>query len=470
MSLTLTQYPSGNCFRNKVTKFVMTSTYSVTMTITINPNGQSAEIFTGRYHPDFNGRISVDITDIVKDYVKSTVPTNANDYAQTDFSKEFSYKIEEDNGGSAQGTFKVFNIACNTAETLDNWCAAHFLTHQSVQKRTNYESPEWLTWNDLVGNYSLVARFYPNNGGNTEVTLQTDSAAGCYTVNVCYSKLIRTISMLPRQLKGYYDIILFDNSSNELARQRYIYQERSGQEHYFVFANALGGIDTLIADGANVLQPELTFNYGRFGNIYTPIDDTENVRLWNQSLVTPWRERNWLWEILSAKGEAAMYDANAEIYDPIIIADADIKMSDKGQLANASFAYLMSESTPMPVILESEEQSRALSQSAADSAEEFNDLSSSLTLAFEVGEKVNVTEVASIAATKLYVTWDESLKDGIEVFVEVDGNSAGSFVTGTDTQPYIVTKTAGQTVQFLTEDDTIESVTVTYYPVTIQAV
>ena len=85
-------------------------------------------------------------------------------------------------------------------------------------------------------------------------------------------------------------------------------------------------------------------------------------------------------------------------------------------------------------------------------------------------EKVNVTEVASIAATKLYVTWDENLKDGIEVFVEVDGNSVGSFVTGTDTQPFIVTKTAGQTVQFLTVDDTIESVTVTYYPVTVQAV
>ena len=109
-------------------------------------------------------------------------------------------------------------------------------------------------------------------------------------------------------------------------------------------------------------------------------------------------------------------------------------------------------------------------QSVAEQAQEFYDLSSNLTLAFEAGEKVNVTEVASIAATKLYVTWDENLKDGIEVFVEVDGSSAGSFVTGTDSQPYIVTKTAGQTVQFLTEDDTIESVTVTYYPVTIQAV
>ena len=376
-------------------------------------------------------------------------------YSKLNFDSRWEFAVQQ---------YRVLGESNLDIADMPSFSAIDLFNWNTANDPTRHEA------DDYVGDFEDWGDKPIYNGGNTEVTLQTDSAAGCYTVNVCYSKLIRAISMLPRQLKGYYDIILFDNSSNELARQRYIYQERSGQEHYFVFANALGGIDTLIADGANVLQPELTFNYGCFGNIYTPIDDTENVRLWNQSLVTPWRERNWLWEILSAKGEAAMYDANAEIYDPIIIADADIKMSDKGQLANASFSYLMSESTPMPVILESEEQSRALSQSAADSAEEFNDLSSNLTLAFEVGEKVNVTEVASIAATKLYVTWDESLKDGIEVFVEVDGNSAGSFVTGTDTQPYIVTKTAGQTVQFLTEDDTIESVTVTYYPVTIQAV
>ena len=62
----------------------MSSTYSVTLTLTLNPNGVSEEIFVCRYHPNMHGVIFIDLTDIVRDYVKSTVPTNDNDYVQTD--------------------------------------------------------------------------------------------------------------------------------------------------------------------------------------------------------------------------------------------------------------------------------------------------------------------------------------------------------------------------------------------------
>ncbi|MBQ8957627.1 MAG: hypothetical protein IJ057_03875 [Bacteroidales bacterium] len=470
MSLNLTQYPSGNCFRNKVTEFVMTSTYSVTMSITINPNGQTEEIFTGRYRPDFSGQINVDVTDIVKDYVKSTVPTNANDYAQADFVKEFGYKIEEDNGGSAQGTFKVFNVACNTTESVVNWCAAHFLTHQAAQKYTNYESPEWLTWYDFNGDYELVARFYPKLGGNREITVKSDSEEGCYTVNVCYSRLIRMASILPSHLKGYYDLILFDGDSKELARQRYLYKERSGMERYYVFANALGGVDTIIADGENLLQPELTYNYGRFGNLYAAIDDTENIRSWNQSLTLAWRERNWLWEILSTKGEAAIYDTNAKTYERIIISDAPIKISDKGQLASASFSYLMSEAMAMPVILESEEQSREFNQSAADAAEELHDETTAVVLSFDKeGNGGFETEEVTLLATKLYVEFEPTTVQAT-VHYSIDGKLAGDFDPSEDTSPVIITKAAGASVMFTSQDAVLDEVVVSYYPITIQSV
>jgi hypothetical protein len=314
----------------------------------------------------------------------------------------------------------------------------------------------------------LVARFYKKNGTSLDVTVRAATAAGVFSVNVRYSRLIRMANVLPSSLLGYYDLILIDAKDDEVCRQRYIYEERSGREKYFLFVNALGGIDTLICKGENVLAPDITHNIGRFGRQYRALDDTDDVRKWTQHIgQVPNRQRNWIYELLTTKQGAEKYDPETMKYLEIVVDSSDISMSDFGQLAGSPFSYILNETEN--VVADTERPDRSLHQSVAEQAEEFYDLSSNLTLAFEAGEKVNATEVASIAATKLYVTWDENLKDGIEVFVEVDGNSVGSFVTGTDTQPFIVTKTAGQTVQFLTVDDTIESVTVTYYPVTIQA-
>ena len=97
MSLNLTQYPTGYCFLNKVTELVMTASDSVTMTLA-DPNAGPDVIFTGRYHPDFGGEIRIDLTDLVRDLVKSTVPTGSSDYEQTGFIRELQYRIEEDDG------------------------------------------------------------------------------------------------------------------------------------------------------------------------------------------------------------------------------------------------------------------------------------------------------------------------------------------------------------------------------------
>ena len=464
MSLNLTQYPSGYCFLNKVTELVMTANDSVTMSLTLNPNGVSEEVFFGRYHPNFAGVIFIDLTDIVRNYVKSTVPTNDNDYVQTDFFKEFQYKIEEDNGGQATGTFKVANSAVNTSDTLVTWCASNFLTHQAAQKRTNYESPEWLTYFDLDGQYYLKVRFYKKTGGYVEAVVKTDGAVGCYTVNVGYSRLIRLVNMLPSQLKGYYDLILCYQPGRdevELTQQRYLYHERSGKEHYYLFVNPQGGIDTIIADGANVLNPDMTLNYGKFGFRFVPIDDADNIRMWNQAFSIEWKERYWVHGLMATRGEAAVYFVGAKAYEKIVVVGTSFSMSDNGQLAPTSFDYILSEATQ--VMLASEERSRGFSQSAADATEELHDETTKVFVAFSQG----ATEPVVIPSALLYVLFDIDASEKTEpVYYFVDGDKEGEFTPGEDESPVQLSIKAGGSVHFETEGS-LASLELRYYPTNI---
>lgn len=457
--------------KNEVPPFVITTNKTLSAILSIG----NEIVFKGIYAPDFNGQISIDFRGLYDDYLKTIIPTTGIDeITHTEYRRQFTATFEVVVGEDTPSdnnhiSWYVANAKLKSDLSFVSWSAANFLTNQPIEKTTNYEAPEWLTWWDQGDDCDLVARFYKKNGTSVDVTVRAATNSGVFSVNVRYSRLIRMANVLPSSLLGYYDLILVNAKDDEVCRQRYIYEERSGREKYFLFVNALGGIDTLICKGENVLAPEITHNIGRFNHQYRALDDTDDMRKWTQHIgQVPNRQRNWIYELLTTKQGAEKYDPETMKYLEIVVDSSDISMSDFGQLAGSPFSYILNETEN--VVADTERPDRSLHQSVAEQAEEFYDLSSSLTLAFEVGEKVNVTEVASIAATKLYVTWDESLKDGIEVFVEVDGNSAGSFVTGTDTQPYIVTKTAGQTVQFLTEDDTIESVTVTYYPVTIQAV
>lgn len=468
MSLNLTQYPTGLCFLNKVTRFKMTADHSVTIVLTLNPTGAGEEIFAGRYHPDFNGRITVDITDIVKDYVRTAVPTDGEDYEQSDLKKEFRYKIEEDSGGSATGDFEVTNIAANTTGTLEAWCASNFLTRQAVEKRTNYESPEWLTWLDLDGDYTLKVRFYKKTGGSVEAVVRTDDGEGCYTVNVGYSRMIRLASVLPRQLKGYYDLVLCDGSDEEIASQRYLYQERSGQEHYYLMVNPQGGIDTLIADGAHVLNPEMTLNYGRFGERYESIDDAENIRKWSQSLATEWRERGWLHDLLAKRGEAAVYHASAGAYEKIVVVGFDCSMSDRGQLAGATFEYITSENKETAP--GGEERSQGFTQSAADATEELLDETRQATVAFEDdGQGGMETEELEIAATKVYVEFEKTATAGTVTY-SIDGKEAGSFDPSEADSPVVIAKAVDASIRFATAAALLSAVRVSYYPETVQSV
>lgn len=446
--LNLISYPQGRCFLNRLPKIVTTTDYSIIFSLWLM-QGPMTEVFAGRYQPDFDGKISIDISDIVKNHLKAIMPANENDLYQSGFEAHFAFKMNEiGDGGSGSdfsSDFIVVNASPNTSLSLEEWCSSHFLTSQPIEKPTNYESPEWLTYYDYVGDWIVVGRFYPKEGGLVDMIVKWDEKPGCWSVNVNYARLIPYVARLPHQLKGFYDIILYDGNLHEFCRQRYTYDERTAKEKYYLFANSLGGIDTLICQGENVLQPELEHNIGRFGKLYKSLDDTEDMRQWEQNIgMKPYRWRNWIYDLLSNKQASAKFDPQTGTYYAIVLKSSNPGMSDRGQLADASFSYIMANTDNLIA-----EDGRSLSQSAADAADALDDLTTEAV----VGIVGGASEAVAINSEKVFVSFAET-EHAAAVTYYIDGQEAGSFTPGTDKSPVVVDLPFGASIHFETAGDT----------------
>ena len=473
MSLTPTQAPATGATyaRNTVPETILSTQVAVTASLWIY--GDSAPLFVGSYAPDFSNQVKIDLRGAYETALSTEMPTsNSSEVEQYTHRIKFQLNLVDENSNTCTLIFYVCNSLLKSATAFETWAQSNFLTNQPLEKTTNYEAPEWLTYLDLSkdGNRVLKARFYPKSGGNSDVVVRQDNAIGCYSVDVSFNRIARMSNLPPAAMLGYYDLILFDGN-DEVCRQRYIYEERNGREKYFLFVNALGGIDTLICGGENTLQPETTHNIGRFGHQFVALDDTDEVRQWNQEIgMVPYRQRGWIHELLTAKQGAMKYDPELEIYQSVVVTSSEISMGDGGQLAGGTFGYILDEA--VNVIADNERPDRSLHQSVADQAEELHDDTRQVVLDFaDDGNGGYETEDVEITATKLYVEFDDSITDArtIPVYYYLGGSStaAGSFTPGTDTSPVVITKAASESIRFASQSNALGSLAVSYYPTTV---
>lgn len=477
MSLTITQRPTQNGIyaKNTVPKIILSTSVDITAQLAVYGH---QPIFTGSYAPDFSNHVTLDFKSLYEGIATTDEPTGqSNVIEQSGYKAMLQLTLTDSNNNTETLLFWVCNAQLKSSTAFETWAQANFLTNQPLEKRTNKEAVEWLTYMDTEknGNRVLKARFYPKAGGNADVTVYTDTIEGVYSVNVSYKRIIEMVNALPSQLLGYYDLILYDGSGNEICRQRYIYDERSGREHYYCFVNALGGIDTLVCVGENVLQPEATHNVGRFADRYKALNDSNDRREWQQATgMLPNKQRDWLHELTTVKQWAAKYDATGETYTEIVMTASDISVSDFGQLATASFNYILTGTDN--VISDTERATdRSLHKSVAEAAQAFDDLSTTVVLQLEPdGNDGYETEEVTLAATKLYVAFDDSITAArtVPVYYYLDGSNtaAGSFTPGTDASPVIITKLATDSIRFASQSGALGSLSVSYYPVTIQSV
>ena len=424
-------------------------------------SGSRTPIYTANYALDFDNQATIDFKGIYDDWLASSVPTSGNLLAQAGAVEQFSIDVTGSSSGPiATYTFYVANSIFKgdgTISAFHNFLSGRFLTNQPAEKITDMDAKEWLSWYNYGQSMTLKVRFYPKTGDHADYTVQTGSSAGIFTANVSYSRLIALSAYLPGQLHPYYDLVMFDSKGSEIMTQRYIYQERTGNEKYFLFVNALGGIDTLICQGANTMQPEATFNIGRFGGQYVPVDDADNVRRWQQNLgQLPWKQRNWVHELLTAKQAAKQYDPESGNYYDIVITGMDLGMGDSGQLASGGFTYMRSDAEN---VIGQEERDTTLHQSVADGSQPFDDLTTQVSVAFEDdGHGGYETEAVEINATHVYVT----IGGTASVYYSINGGTAVE-ISPASRMPVVVEIDPGDEIQFSCQDEAPD-VVLNYYP------
>lgn len=478
MSVILTQAPSSGGYyaKNRVPPFVLEVT-DMFVDIVVkhwpaddynNFDWEDADtLFAGTYVPDFEGLVTVGLGDCYDAIVNTAIPDPDEDVYAQDAALRCVRAIVTDFEGTVVDDryWFVANAKLPSDTAFEKWVTSHFLTNQPLEKRTTVEAKEWLSYFDLSVNVDclLKARFYPKTGGSEEVTVHTDSENGCFSVDVSYQRIIAMADVLADTLLGYYDIILFDGGEHEMCRQRYILQSTAGNEKYYLFVNAVGGVDTMVCDGENLLQPDTTHNIGRFADRYRAIDDTDDRRVWQQNTgMVPHKHRNWIYELLTAKRDAARYVPATGLQHDIVVESSEIGMGDTGQLSSASFGYILANIDDTAIDIDGDD--RTLHQSEADRAEDMDDLSTRIVAVFHSdGHGAYITDVVSVNATKLYVTADQhNIRDTVYYYLNGSHSASGSF-TLDDAAHYVISKGADDTIYFTTRTDEVTALIINYY-------
>jgi hypothetical protein len=183
--------------------------------------------------------------------------------------------------------------------------------------------------------------------------------------------------------------------------------------------------------------------------------------------MVPNLQRDWIFELLTAKQGAEKYDPVSMKYLEIVVNTSDVSMSDFGQLSSAAFGYILTD--PDNVVTDSERPDRSLHKSVAEAAQAFDDLSWTVTAVFlDDGNNGFETEELEIPATKIYVTDPRQIISSNEAavyyYLNESVSASGSFTPGVSANPYVITKQKSDTIRFATQDSGLGSLEISYYP------
>lgn len=453
--------------KNTVPLFTISGQGGVRAVLTMD----GMEVFQGSYSPDFTGLVSMDFSGLYDEFLSSRIPTTgATSIQQNAYRRQFTatfYPLGESIPSENPPTLSwyVANSMLKSDTPFQDWVKSNYLTNQPIEKQTNYEAPEWLTWLDLDGRWKLKVRFYPKNGGHVDLLVSDDGGnAGCYSADVSYRRMIQLATFLPNSLLGYYDLMLFDHNMDAVAVQRYIYEERTGREKYYCFINALGGIDTLICQGDNILKPDIRLKVGRFGDRYIQVKDEENTRVWLQNTgYFPENHKNHLFELLTQCQGAVKYEASSRKYYEIVLNASGFSISDAKPIGAVSFEYLMASVDNL--VADTERPERVLHQSQADQSEEMDDLTAKTVMEFEDdGQGGYTTESLQLYARRIYV----NASGNGTITCVINEEDTDTFDPGSDRMPFVIDIKPGNTVRFTSETAVTDSLAINYYPVDVQ--
>ena len=255
--MTILQQPDALSLSMNLKKFIISSDAQISFVL----KKGTEEVLSQRYDPDSQGRIEIDMRDVVHaqlafDFRGSAVRT----YEQTNLHAEFTAEID----GQAVNFHAVRGGVDNLADTATNFLTQNWLTWQPTVKPVTYYTPEFLTYYAPVAGVVKLRGYFVGDDG--QVTSQKDielcnvEAGKAYTIPVEYQVVVSLL--YPDGKPGYYDVWVENASGERLTYIQRYYADamRSISEDWVLFENSLGGVDCFRAYGKTNLEADHTHN------------------------------------------------------------------------------------------------------------------------------------------------------------------------------------------------------------------
>lgn len=303
------------------------------------------EVLSQRYDLDSQGRIEIDMRDVVHaqlsfDFRGSAVRT----YEQTNLHAEFTAEID----GQAVNFHAVRGGVDNLADTATNFLTQNWLTWQPTVKPVTYYTPEFLTYYAPVAGVVKLRGYFVGDDG--QVTSQKDielcnvEAGKAYTIPVEYQVVVSLL--YPDGKPGYYDVWVENASGERLTYIQRYYADamRSISEDWVLFENSLGGVDCFRAYGKTNLEADHTHNLAEVDEMSEEYRvDTERKYEKNTGHLTK-DEARWLLDFFPSQKK---YIYVGSYLRQIVVVESNVTGNLRELPTNYTFTYKYADARPL---------------------------------------------------------------------------------------------------------------------------
>lgn len=345
--MTFIQKPDNLCLSRNIPKVIVSSEDVFSFEL---KKGEDV-LFSASYTPDKNNRAEIDIREIVHTSLSFTLKEQTTSYVQSNLVADFTISL---NSGELTASFRAIRAGVDRSSVdAAIFLKANFLTWQTQVKKVTYSTPEYLTFY-AVSDCVVRLKAYFNEGEEStseEIELYNASAGSAYTLPMEYAVIAAKFNS---RFPSFYDVWVEDTVGARLTYvQRYVASDiLSEREHWILFENSLGGIDTIRAYGQCDFTADHTHNIAVIDEVSTEYSvDTERIFEKSTGYLTP-QERTWLLDFLPS---AQKYIFAGNALRPIVVTEDNTAYTEEDLPSEYTFSYKYADATPLLNITRAEE-------------------------------------------------------------------------------------------------------------------
>lgn len=286
------------------------------------------------YAPDFEGAINIDIRDVVRPFLSTSLP-DTDIFVQKEAVASFSAIIN-----SEAFSFSVINAELEIDANTGSFCQANWLTGQPQNKKTIWNAPEFLSYY-FTCDANVVVSLYPISELESpeKIIVYSGKKSQFVTFNMSMSHIFSKAAGEIKKYQGFFDAWVESDSGRLTFVQRYIYSEVQNNEHFFLSKNPYGGLDTFCFTGEQALVQEIEYGIGKIAgkkvSTGNKIQRKYRQIAGYQSISTA----AWINSFFSAAQNWALYE---EAFFEIAIDNSESSISDFTDIQNSSFEFILS--------------------------------------------------------------------------------------------------------------------------------